>query len=262
MALIPIGPTAFAPTCVSIGYLRNCPQPDTHSSIPMQVLGLACCHSVKKQVHKDASILASRALTGRLRWLWSQLGSQSPLQLYKRCLSIIQKPLAMVKAFTHTPPQLHTYSPYHDSELCKQVTNPWSCSRSLVWSSSSSSSRRRGEQARKEDDSSADRRPGGKRGEGERARGEDNSSADGLRRHRSLVFLSSRRGRCRLRRRSAWVLADIVLGSWHIFASHPLAGATAPSAMRMKVSLPSSTSWRDGPRCNEGGESTHRSLLS
>ena len=132
------------------------------------------------------------------------------------------------------------------------MTNPWSCSRSLVWSSSSSSSRRRGERARKEDDSSADRRAGGKRGRGERARREDNSSADGLRRHRSLVFLSSRRGRCRLRRRSAWVLADIVLGSWHIFASHPPAGATAPSAMRMKVSLPSSTSWRDGPRCNEG----------
>ena len=102
MALIPIGPTAFAPTCVSIGHLRNCPQPDTHSSIPVQVLGLACCHSVKKQVHKDASILASRALTGRLRWLWSQLGSQSPLQLYKRCLSIFHKPLAMVRAFTHT----------------------------------------------------------------------------------------------------------------------------------------------------------------
>ena len=107
MALIPIGPTAFAPTCVSIGYLRNCPQPDTHSSIPMQVPGSACCHSEKKQVHKDASILASRALTGRLRWLWSQLGSQSPLQLYKRCLSIFQKPLAVVRVFTHT----HTHRP-------------------------------------------------------------------------------------------------------------------------------------------------------
>ena len=33
------------------------------------------------QEHKDASILASQALTGRLRWLWSQLSSQSPLHL-------------------------------------------------------------------------------------------------------------------------------------------------------------------------------------
>ena len=32
------------------------------------------------QVHKDASILASQALTERFRWLWSQLGSQRPVR--------------------------------------------------------------------------------------------------------------------------------------------------------------------------------------
>ena len=48
------------------------------------------------------------------------------------------------------------------------------------------------------------------------------SSVNVVTRRRAARVLSNRRGRCRLRRRrSAWVLADVVLESWHIFTSHP-----------------------------------------
>ena len=64
---------------------------------------------------------------------------------------------------------------------------------------------------------------------GERSLASQSLVVVGQRRLRRRVarVLSNRDGR-RLRRRSAWVLADIVLGSWHI--SHPLAG-TSPSAV-------------------------------
>ena len=89
------------------------------------------------QEHKDASILASQALTGRLRWLWSQLSSQSPLHLrtlmscqwrqikltqthFKRRMPNPQR--QEVHTFTHKKTHTHTVSRSLSLSLCLSLS--------------------------------------------------------------------------------------------------------------------------------------------